>query len=105
MASGIKIKDEIVGAGPVAEKGGLVTIRYNLALNGGERIQTEERSTFVIGKRTVIAGLELGVVGMRVGGRRTIRVSPHLAYRDKGVPGCIPPHAVLVFEVELLSVE
>src|ERR1039458_8247372 len=40
---------------------------------------------------------------MRVGGRRRLRVGPHLAYRDKGVPGLIPPNAKLVFEVELLT--
>jgi FKBP-type peptidyl-prolyl cis-trans isomerase len=41
---------------------------------------------------------------MRVGGRRRLCVGPHLAYREKGVPGLIPPNAKAVFEVELLAV-
>jgi len=60
---------------------------------------------FMIGRREVIAGLERGVIGMRVGGCRTLVVSPHLAYRDKGVEGSIPPNAVLRFEVELIDVK
>jgi FKBP-type peptidyl-prolyl cis-trans isomerase len=52
----------------------------------------------------VIAGLERGLEGMRIGGIRKLRVSPHLAYRDTGVPGVVPPNAVLMFEIELLSI-
>jgi FKBP-type peptidyl-prolyl cis-trans isomerase len=52
----------------------------------------------------VIAGLEYGIEGMRVGGRRRLRVPPHLGYRDKGMSGKIPPNALLFFEVELLEV-
>jgi FKBP-type peptidyl-prolyl cis-trans isomerase len=52
----------------------------------------------------VIAGLERGLEGMRIGGVRKLRVSPHLAYRDTGVPGVVPPNAVFIFEIELLSI-
>ena len=58
--------------------------------------------TFTLGKRTVIAGLEYGVEDMCVGGKRSLQVSPHLAYREAGVPGIIPANAKLRFEVELL---
>jgi FKBP-type peptidyl-prolyl cis-trans isomerase len=57
-----------------------------------------------VGERRTIAGLSWGVEGMHVGGRRRLHVGPHLAYRDKGVPGVIPPNAKLMFEVELLAV-
>jgi FKBP-type peptidyl-prolyl cis-trans isomerase len=53
----------------------------------------------------VVAGLEYGVEGMRAGGKRRIRIGPHLAYRDKGVPDTIPANAVLEFRVSLLSVQ
>jgi FKBP-type peptidyl-prolyl cis-trans isomerase len=48
--------------------------------------------------------LAWGVEGMRVGGRRRLRVGPYLAYRKNGVAGLIPPNAKLVFEVELRAV-
>ena len=105
MVSGIKIQDKVIGTGSVAEKGRSVTIRFDLALNKGEMIQERQMATFTIGKRSVVAGLEYGVQGMRVGGQRVIRVSPHLGYRDVGVPGVVPADAVLVFEVELLEVQ
>ena len=55
--------------------------------------------------RRVIAGLEYGVEGMRAGGRRRIRVAPHLGYGDRGVPGVVPANALLTFDVQLLKVE
>jgi FKBP-type peptidyl-prolyl cis-trans isomerase len=38
---------------------------------------------------------------MRIGGKRTLKISPHMAYRDKGVEGMVPPNAVLKVEVEI----
>ena len=55
-------------------------------------------------KRDQVAGLRYGIEGMRVGGRRTLIISPHLAYGAAGVDGLIPPNAVLRCEVELLEV-
>lgn len=45
-----------------------------------------------------------GIEGMRVGGQRELKISPHLAYGTEGVPGWIPPNAVLRALVELLDV-
>jgi hypothetical protein len=41
---------------------------------------------------------------MQAGGRRKIKISPHLAYGEAGIPDTIPPNAVLHCEVELLEV-
>jgi len=102
---GVEFEDLFVGQGSVAEKGSKVTIKYNGYLSKGDAFDKEATCTFTIGKREVIAGLEYGVEGMRAGGRRRLRVGPHLAYRDKGVPGVIPANALLIFEVELIEVE
>jgi FKBP-type peptidyl-prolyl cis-trans isomerase len=60
--------------------------------------------SFAVGERNIIAGLSHGVEGMRVGGRRRLRVGPHIVYRDRGVPAIVPPNAKLTFDVELLSI-
>jgi FKBP-type peptidyl-prolyl cis-trans isomerase len=104
VLNGLRIDELQIGDGAVAVRGARVTIRYTGYLNRGEAFQTDEVVTFAVGARNTIAGLSCGVEGMRVGGRRLLRVGPHLAYRDKGVPGVIPPNAKLVFEVELLAV-
>lgn len=49
----------------------------------------------------LFSGLFYGIEGMRVGGKRTLKISPHMAYRHKGVEGMIPPNAVLKVEVEI----
>ena len=106
MPSGLKMKEISEGNGAIAERGKLVTIHYRGFLSRGDQFRSSYEDgapvRFVIGKREVIAGLERGIIGMRVGGRRTLTISPHLAYRDQGVEGCIPPNAVLRFEIELL---
>jgi hypothetical protein len=52
--------------------------------------------TIVLGRRQAIAGVEHALMGMKGGGYRTIRISPHLGYRDKGIPGLILSNAVLI---------
>lgn len=105
MRSGIKIEEETVGEGREAKRDDKVVVRYDLFLNRGECIRSDERYEFVLDHRQIIAGLRYGVEGMRVGGRRRFRVSPHLAYREKGVPDIVPHDAVLIFDVTLLAVE
>jgi FKBP-type peptidyl-prolyl cis-trans isomerase len=104
MKAGVKIRDFRVGSGVLAERASLVRVRYDASLNRGATIQKDITCSFRLGRREVIAGLEYGVEGMRVGGIRRITVSPHLGYRDAGVPGLIPPNAVLIFDLELLDV-
>jgi len=105
MRAGIKLESETVGEGREAARGDTVTVAYDLSLNRGEVVQSLDLYSFTLGKRDVIAALEYGVEGMRVGGQRCFRAGPHLGYGDKGVDGIIPPNAVLIFDVKLLSVE
>ena len=60
-------------------------------------------TTLRVDRVFMFAGLFYGVEGMRVGGRRRFRVAPHLAYREAGVPGVIPPNALLTVEIEVVS--
>jgi FKBP-type peptidyl-prolyl cis-trans isomerase len=109
MRAGVKIDDITLGTGALAERGTIVTIHYRAFLRRGEQVRSSydegQRMRVHLGRREVIAGLERGLLGMRVGGRRRLIVSPHLAYGRAGMPGVIPPNAVVIFEVELLDVQ
>jgi hypothetical protein len=65
----------------------------------GGTLLTEVR----IDRRALIPGLFYGVDGMRVGGTRRLEIAPHLAYGVRGVPGVIPPDALLYAEIAILS--
>ena len=74
-----------------------------------DNIRIQDRGTLIdrtvrLGRREVMAGVEHALIGMKVGGYRKVRISPHLAYRDKGLPDLIPPHAVLVAEIWLRAI-
>ena len=101
---GVEYEDLVIGDGPVAERGCLVAVRYDLFLNRGDRVQRNQAATFRLGERRVVAGLEYGVEGMHVGGKRRLRVGSHLGYGDKGVPDMVPADAVLEFRVTLVAV-
>jgi len=119
--SGLKLLDEREGDGPSAQTGDRVMFHMRLFLNKGDEILLNETQakhlpkemirvmdgmtfidrTIVLGRREAIAGVEHTLMGMKVGGYRKVRVSPHLAYRDKGIPDLIPPDAVLIVELWL----
>ena len=65
----------------------------------GETLITEVR----IDRRSLVSGLSYGVEGMRIGGTRRLGIAPHLAYGDRGVPGVIPPGAMLTAEITILE--
>ena len=102
---GVEYEDLVVGEGAIADRGCVVHVEYSLSLNRGDIVQENQRYSFRLGGRRVIAGLDYGIEGMRTGGIRRIRVGPHLAYGEKGVPDSIPKNAVLEFKVSLLNVE
>ena len=107
MPKGVKIEDLVVGTGAEARRGMIVAANVRIFLNRGDEVTAEypqsPRTVIDLGRRETIAGLRYGIEGMREGGRRTLIISPHLAYGEKGVGDFIPPHAVLRCEVELLE--
>ncbi len=55
-----------------------------------------------IDRENLISGIFYAVQGMRVGGYRKVSISPHLAYGKEGIPGVIPPNAMINVEIKVL---
>ena len=101
--------DIVVGDGPVAEVGDVVTVDYVGRFTDGTQFDSSydrgEPFVFTVGAGQVIPGWDQGVPGMRVGGTRRLTIPSHLAYGSAGRPPTIPPNSSLTFDIELLAIE
>jgi FKBP-type peptidyl-prolyl cis-trans isomerase len=108
-ADGLQYWDIKVGAGPTAEKGQTVKVHYTGWLTNGQKFDSSvdrgQPFVFHLGAGQVIKGWDEGVAGMKVGGKRQLRIPPELGYGARGAGGVIPPNATLIFDVELLGVQ
>lgn len=110
----LQVTDQKAGDGDEAVKGKLAIIHYRGWLydddaeqnKGMEFDSSYEREPFTIplGAGVVVKGMEDGIVGMKVGGLRTLVIPSEMAYGSNGAGDVIPPDAALIFEVELLQV-
>ena len=102
------IKDEVVGTGAEAVSGKSVTVDYVGTFTDGKKFDSSiDRGTpftFTLGAGQVIQGWDVGVQGMKVGGKRILVVPPQMGYGFDGY-GPIPANSTLIFEVSLLKVE
>jgi FKBP-type peptidyl-prolyl cis-trans isomerase FkpA len=108
--------DQVVGDGKEAIAGTNVKVHYTGWLydpsktdgHGNKFDSSVDRSEpfkFSLGGGQVIRGWDEGVVGMKVGGKRTLIIPAHMGYGSRGAGGVIPPYATLLFDVELLEVQ
>lgn len=112
MSPGLIIEDVTVGSGELALAGKTVTVHYTgWLLEGGRQGKKFDSSrdrndpfAFPLGGGRVIRGWDEGVAGMKIGGTRKLTIPPALGYGARGAGSVIPPHATLLFEVELLKV-
>lgn len=124
LKSGVKLLDDRDGSGEPAKKGDKVVYNLKIFLNKGDEVPLNERQakylpatmirsdggyrfvdhTTTLGRREAIAGVEYSLMGMKPGGYRKVRISPHLSYRDRGLDELIPPNSVLIVELWLREI-
>lgn len=110
LPNGLQIKDTVVGYGKEAHEGDIVATHYIGTLENGTKFDSSydrgEPFAFPLGSGMVIKGWDIGVVGMKVGGKRKLIIPSELGYGSKGAGGgVIPSNAVLHFDIELVAAE
>ena len=96
------IEDRVVGSGPAASPGDIVTVKYTGRLESNGKQFDAGTISFKLGEGKVIPGWEQGIENMQAGGSRKLIIPPELAYGRNGAGGgIIPPNATLLFDVEL----
>ena len=118
MRPGLTLIDDHPGHGPLVERGERYRVRLRMWLHRGDPVRwpappegdntTEDDGRALVmtirwTRDAMIAGLLHGAADLRVGGRRRLRIAPHLAYGERGVPGRIPRNALLEAEIEILA--
>jgi FKBP-type peptidyl-prolyl cis-trans isomerase FkpA len=108
--------DTVVGTGKEATVGSKVYMHYTgwlykpmaLKQHGRQFDSSHERGKpldFVLGTGRVIKGWDQGIVGMKVGGKRTLIIPNHLAYGSRDMGPIIKAGSDLIFDVELVDVK
>ena len=103
----IEILLDIPGEGEEIKNHYKVHVNYRGTLENGIEFDSSYKRNqpfiFQIGLRQVILGWEKGILGMNVGGKRTIKIPPELAYGSRGAGELIPSNATLIFEIEIIN--
>jgi len=105
---GLKVSDLRIGTGPIAEKGTVALVHYDLFLPRGDKCASSRTRPYPVqmkvGLRMTVPAIAYGVPGMAVGGIRSVRVSPNLAYYERKAHPDLPAYAALRYELELIRV-
>lgn len=103
-------RDLVVGTGATVTNGSTISVRYTGWLTNGTQFDSNMDTTtspqpyqLQVGTGQVIAGWDDGLLGMKVGGTRQLVIPPYMAYGSYGAGTAIPPNAVLVFVVKVVS--
>ncbi|MCY4443618.1 MAG: FKBP-type peptidyl-prolyl cis-trans isomerase [Proteobacteria bacterium] len=108
-SSVLKKEDKVVGSGTEVKEGMSVSVHYRGTFADGTEFDSSYKRnqpfSFVVGKGSVIQGWDQGLLGMKVGGERTLVIPPELAYGAGGIPGAIPANATLTFEIKLMDAQ
>jgi len=110
LENGLEYLDLTVGSGQEAKNGDKVFAHYAGTLENGTKFDNSydrgEPFSFVLGGGMVIKGWDLGLLGMKIGGKRKLVISPELGYGSRDIGnGLIPPDSTLYFDVELVDIQ
>jgi hypothetical protein len=120
LRPGLTLLNETRGQGEPVRRGHRYRIRLRLWLNNGQAVRwpsawgpvgvarlDDNGETLItevqIKRQRLVNGLFYGIEGMCVGGTRRLEIAPHLAYRERGIPGVIPADATLIAEITILA--
>ena len=110
--SGLQYIDVAAGNGPIPEQGRLVTVHYtSWVLENGTRgskfDSSVDRGTpapFTLKKEFYIRGWHEGISTMKVGGKRTLIITPEVYGSEWAPPPDVAPlGSTLIFDIELLE--
>ncbi|WP_256078536.1 FKBP-type peptidyl-prolyl cis-trans isomerase [Massilia sp. YIM B04103] len=103
--------DIAVGSGNPVVNGDRVDVRYVTYIYNrdavdkkGTKLDAGQLSVPLGAGNNYVPGFEMGILGMRLGGKRLVAVPSALAYGPNGRPPAVPPNTGLLFEFELVSV-
>ena len=107
LSKDFEILSDLAGTGIEIQKHFKVHVNYRGTLEDGTEFDSSFKRNkpfvFQIGLGQVILGWEKGLLGMKVGGKRTLKIPPELAYGSRGSGNLIPPNSTLIFEVEIIN--
>lgn len=109
------VREVQAGSGPEARVGNIIDVQYTGWLYDGyapnlrgkqfDSSVGREPFSFMLGVGSVIPGWDRGLIGMKVGGKRTLIIPANLGYGERGAGQDIPPGATLIFDIELLKMK
>merc|ERR1712240_376795 len=104
LKGGVQVEDLKEGSGPECKPGNMVGMYYEGRLKSNNKkfdaLKSGKPFKFKLGSGQVIKGWDVGVIGMKVGGKRKLTVPAQLGYGAQGAPPDIPGNATLVFDIE-----
>ena len=109
FSADMEIKNNLEGYGVEILNHSKIKVHYVGKLEDGTKFDSSydrgEPFSFQIGLRQVIEGWETGIIGMKVGGKRTLIIPPELGYGERGAGELIPPNSTLIFDIEIIDAQ
>ena len=109
LSADLEIKNNLEGEGVEIVNHSKIKVHYIGMLEDGTKFDSSydrgEPFSFQIGLRQVIKGWETGIIGMKVGGKRTLIIPPELGYGERGAGELIPPNSTLIFDIEIIDAQ